>query len=70
MGLGEELWTVAGLHVIDPADPPGQLQVTRVQGDPLSMDGAQVSVREQHHEERLCGLRGCGKRTASVKQSK
>lgn len=38
--------SVLFLHVIDPTDPPGQLDVTREESDPLGVDGTQVGIRE------------------------
>lgn len=34
------------LDIQNPSDPPGQLNVPGEEGDPLSMDGAQVSIRQ------------------------
>lgn len=45
-------------EAVHPADPAGQLDVAREDGDPLGVDGAQVGVGEQEHEERLGGLEG------------
>jgi len=43
-------------QVVHPADPPGQLDVSGEDRDPLGVDGAQVCVGEQHDEERLGSL--------------
>ena len=39
-----------------PTDPPSQLDVLGHDGDPLSVDGAQVCVLEETHQVRLAGL--------------
>lgn len=44
------------LQVVHPADPPGELNVTGEQRDPLGMDGTQIGIGEQHDEKRLCSL--------------
>lgn len=38
--------SVLFLQVMDPTDPPGQLNVTGEEGDPLGVDGTQVGVGE------------------------
>ena len=50
-------------QVIHAADPPCQLDVAGEQGHSLGVDCAQVGVREQHDEKRLCSLRGAGNQT-------
>ena len=38
------------------ADTPRELHVTRHDGDPLAMDGAQVRLLHEPHDVRLCRL--------------
>lgn len=44
------------LETVHPSDPASQLDVPWEDGDPISMDGAQVGVREHEHKERLGSL--------------